>query len=146
VPEPPVVPAPGPEPPVVPAPGPEPPVVPVPGPVPPSDSDSDLDDFDIPVNPHRRILVSRKKALKMLIRLEPYAKDISETLVEMLCKINGKEGDKIMTETFAVIAHANPSLLLQTIHHLYESLYSLNEHVRCGTTLYLLYSRYIMNK
>jgi hypothetical protein len=123
-----------------------PPVVPAPGPEPPSDSDSDLDDFDIPVNPHRRILVSRKKALKMLIRLEPYAKDISETLVEMLCKINGKEGDKIMTETFAVIAHANPSLLLQTIHHLYESLYSLNEHVRCGTTLYLLYSRYIMNK
>jgi hypothetical protein len=145
-PVPPVVPVPGPEPPVVPVPGPEPPVVPVPGPEPPSDSDSDLDDFDIPVNPHRRILVSRKKALKMLIRLEPYAKDISETLVEMLCKINGKEGDKIMTETFVVIARANPSLLLQTIHHLYESLYSLNEHVRCGTTLYLLYSRYIMNK
>jgi AP2-associated kinase len=110
-----------------------------------SDNDSDTDDSIHNVSEHTRILVKRKTAIKMLNRLIPHAEQISSDLVEMLCTINGKEGDKVLKQTFEVIRRLNPELLLHSICHLYEELYSDNEPVRCGSKLYQLYNLFIMN-
>ena len=110
-----------------------------------SDNDSDTDDSIHNVSEHTRILVKRKTAIKMLNRLIPHAEQISSDLVEMLCTINGKEGDKVLKQTFEVVRRINPELLLHSICHLYEELYSDNEPVRCGSKLYQLYNLFIMN-
>jgi hypothetical protein len=113
----------------------------------PTDDDIDENMFtNIPVIDHTRILIPRETGVKMLRKLMPYAEAVSETIVEILCKINGKEGDKIMKETFEIMRRNAPQMLIVSLQHLYENMYSANENVKCGTTLFVLYTRYIMKK
>ena len=112
-------------------------------------TDDDIDESmftNVPVIDHTRILIPREIGVKMLHKLMPYAEVVSETIVEILCKINGKEGDKIMKETFEIMRNIAPQMLIVSLQHLYENIYSSNENVKCGTTLYVLYTRYIMKK
>ena len=112
-------------------------------------TDDDIDESmftNVPVIDHNRILIPREIGVKMLHKLMPYAEVVSETIVEILCKINGKEGDKIMKETFEIMRNIAPQMLIVSLQHLYENIYSSNENVKCGTTLYVLYTRYIMKK
>jgi hypothetical protein len=76
----------------------------------------------------------------------PYAEEVYEAIIEILCKINDKEGDKILKETFKIMCMGHPERLIITLQHLYEHKYSENENVKCGTTLFVLYNRYIMKK
>ena len=117
--------------------------------VPSSPTDDDIDEnmfTNVPVIDHTRILIPRETGVKMLRKLMPYAEAVSETIVEILCKINGKEGDKIMKETFEIMRRNAPQMLIVSLQHLYENMYSANENVKCGTTLSVLYTRYIMKK
>ena len=114
-----------------------------------STSDDDIDESmftNVPVIDHTRILIPREVGVKMLRKLMPYAEAVSETIIEILCKINGKEGDKIMKETFEIMRRNAPQMLIVSLQHLYENMYSANENVKCGTTLFVLYTRYIMKK
>jgi hypothetical protein len=117
--------------------------------VPSSTSDDDIDESmftNVPVIDHTRILIPRELGVKMLRKLMPYAEEVYEAIIEILCKINDKEGDKILKETFKIMCMGHPERLIITLQHLYEHKYSENENVKCGTTLFVLYNRYIMKK
>jgi hypothetical protein len=101
---------------------------------------------NVPVIDHTRILIPREVGVKMLRKLMPYAEEVYEAIIEILCKINDKEGDKILKETFKIMCMGHPERLIITLQHLYEHKYSENENVKCGTTLFVLYNRYIMKK
>lgn len=114
-----------------------------------STSDDDIDESmftNVPVIDHTRILIPREVGVKMLRKLMPYAEEVYEAIIEILCKINDKEGDKILKETFKIMCMGHPERLIITLQHLYEHKYSENENVKCGTTLFVLYNRYIMKK
>ena len=102
----------------------------------PSTIDDDID----------KNMFTRENGVKMLDELMPYAEEVSETIIELFCKINDKKSDKFLKETFKIMCMGNPERLLKTLQHLYENKYSENEIDKCRTTLCELYTRYIMKK
>jgi hypothetical protein len=114
-----------------------------------STSDDDIDEsmfINVSVIDHTRGFITRDTGVKILRKLMPYAEEVYEAIIEILCKINDKEGDKILKETFKIMCMGHPERLIITLQHLYEHKYSENENVKCGTTLFVLYNRYIMKK